>query len=351
MASTFALGNASFVDDDFERAIQHYTESLKTEPSAHTLVNRSYAYYKLERYQNAADDAKEALEMDTASAKAAFRLGAALFELEEFVAAKVAFESAVGIDGSNRVSKMWVRKCDAELEVTAPAAAKPAVGTATPATTVAKPLPAAKSASAVSGDSKIRHEWYQNKTHLIVTVFAKGVAQDSASLDLQPMSLELSLKLGNAKEFQLAFELFDEIDTEASTMNVMKTKVEIKLKKKTEVQWESLERAVAIEALSAMADPETSTRPSAYSSKRDWDSIDKHAQKEIDEDKPEGEAALNKLFQDIYGNADEDTRRAMVKSFQTSGGTVLSTNWGEVGEKDYEKEGIKGPDGMEWRKH
>lgn len=28
--------------------------------------------------------------------------------------------------------------------------------------------------------------------------------------------------------------------------------------------------------------------------------------------------------------ADEDTRRAMVKSFQTSGGTVLSTNWDEV---------------------
>ena len=28
---------------------------------------------------------------------------------------------------------------------------------------------------------------------------------------------------------------------------------------------------------------------------------------------------------------DEDTRRAMMKSFQTSGGTVLSTNWDEVG--------------------
>jgi len=40
---------------------------------------------------------------------------------------------------------------------------------------------------------------------------------------------------------------------------------------------------------------------------------------------------------------------AMNKSFQTSGGTCLSTNWGEVEKKDYEKEKTA-PEGMEWKR-
>ncbi len=118
-------------------------------------------------------------------------------------------------------------------------------------------------------------------------------------------------------------------------------KIELRLKKATGGKtWASLEPKAA----------PLNARPAAYptsnTKKRDWSKNE-----DADDEKPEGDEALNKLFKEIYANATEETRRAMVKSFQTSGGTVLSTNWDEVGNADYEgKDRPSAPDGQTWKK-
>lgn len=102
------------------------------------------------------------------------------------------------------------------------------------------------------------------------------------------------------------------------------------------------------ESASSTTTDTTTTIPRPYASTKDWNKIEADIKKEEEEETGVGDEALNKLFKQIYGNADDDTRRAMVKSYQTSGGTVLSTNWKEVAEKNYEEERTA-PKGMEWK--
>jgi suppressor of G2 allele of SKP1 len=245
-----------------------------------------------------------------------------------------------------------------------PPAAKPtAVAAPVP---VAAPAPAADAAAApkpqlaesTGAAASVRHDWMQNANFVTVSVYSKGVKKENCEVDFDTDSCMITLKLNDSSEYLLHLDLAGVIDPMACKFEVLSTKVEIKLKKNPEVKWEALESAEA-ETLKvrSMADsdkPVQKTYPTSQGKKKDWNAVEQQLKKDEMAEKPEGDEALNKLFKEIYGNANEDTRRAMMKSFQTSGGTVLSTNWDEVGKKDYDKERDDGklsaPNGMEWKK-
>lgn len=92
----------------------------------------------------------------------------------------------------------------------------------------------------------------------------------------------------------------------------------------------------------------------ALSAKKDWGKIASKLEEDFKgktaEEDPNvgGETAVNGFFQQIYADADDETRRAMMKSFQESGGTALSTNWEEVRKGKVEAAAPAGTECREW---
>lgn len=91
----------------------------------------------------------------------------------------------------------------------------------------------------------------------------------------------------------------------------------------------------------------TNSKPSQQSTlkpftKKNWDAIIDEFEKEEEESK-----GVNELFKQIYESGNDDVRRAMNKSFQESGGTVLSTNWSNVAEGKVEPKPPSSNDGKQ----
>lgn len=179
----------------------------------------------------------------------------------------------------------------------------------------------------------IRHEWFQTEQHVTVTIFAKGVTADQVEINIEEKKLAATVKVDANTDYTIDIVLQHPVKPETSDYKILKTKVEIKLVKATAVRWSSLE--------SKEDNEERNVRTAV-----DWNQLEAQLKKEEEEEKPEGDAALNQLFQKIYADGSDETKRAMIKSFQESGGTVLSTNWSEIGNKKTE---VKPPDGMEYK--
>lgn len=390
-ATLFGSGNLHYVNEEYEEALKHYTCAVTLQDCANYRAARAAAFLKLGKLAETLEDAEAALKFEPKSHMALHWRGVALFYMGDFANAKAAFEGSLRANPSAKAPRaLWLRKCDAELSGStlplggltteaskagsaigaAPAAAAPAVAApaaatevppaaapvaaaiasaaAAPAATAAAPAERSGSAT-ISGRKRIRQEWYQNDSTVSITLFAKDVQKDSCNVDFQERAVSLSFPLpgSDEEEYHLDLDLFDSVDPTLCKIEVSKMKIDISLaKKSTGAPWKALERQEEQELETA----EQPAYPTSNKAKKDWGQIDKAIDEDLKAEKPAGDEALNTLFKQIYDRADDETRRAMNKSFQTSGGTVLSTNWGEVARSDYEgKDRPSAPDGQEWR--
>lgn len=173
----------------------------------------------------------------------------------------------------------------------------------------------------------------------------------------------MSFPTANSTTYEFTLDpLFGPIVPDKSTYNVTPHKVEITLKKATPgVKWSALESKdesllqTAANTAAAKQNPTAPSYPtSSRSGPKDWDKLASELIKpakdagsdEFDDDDDGGDPA-NAFFRKLYKGADPDTRRAMMKSYQESNGTALSTNWSEVSKGKVE---TSPPEGMEAKK-
>ncbi|KAI0815002.1 SGS-domain-containing protein [Irpex lacteus] len=196
-----------------------------------------------------------------------------------------------------------------------------------------------------------RHEFYETDEKLTLSIFDKGADPSQVSVDIQPRSLVY--KHGE-KELSLQ-PLKGQVDPEKSDFTVGKVKVEIRLVKVAQGRWGGLV-GDSPDPLSTFPTASASTAPSDQPrriARKNWDGITTEilsSEKEVTSDQDPnvgGDSTVNGFFQKLFADADEDTKRAMMKSYQESGGTTLSTNWDEVKKGPVE---VKPPEGSEWKK-
>ena len=334
------------------------------------------------------------------------RRGIALFGLQRWADSKQCFEWVRKLDEKEKSVAIWDMKVDGKLkgvqdddeaskvtiqqipDVELPKAVAKKVekkseqksdGTPNAQAVETSATPAEVNSGGVQTPaSKIRHEWYQTPENVVVTLFAKGVPKDKAAIDIQNRSLAISFPLPTGSDFDFSLDpLFAAVDPSTSTSKVMSTKIECVLKKiEPGMKWASIEgtdlgqsgeaptddadfnikRVVLGNHDTANAAPSYPT--SSKSGPKNWDKVANDLTKKkpkaeksdgkdeedddegIDEYEGNGE---NAFLQTIFKSSNPDAQRAMMKSYQESNGTVLSTDWSEVSKKKVE---TAPPDGM-----
>ncbi|KGL91177.1 Suppressor of G2 allele of SKP1, partial [Charadrius vociferus] len=341
--------------------LQELTTALEKNPDdAEYYCQRAYAHILLQKYADAVADAKKSLELNPNNAVALLRKGLGEYHIKNYASALESFREGQRLDMfdpsfseefslSNQnflcsilgplphflspdvddTFAIWIKRCEETLNGKK------------------KHIYLVRDLICPVLCSCVIYDWYQTESQVIVTIMIKNAQKDAVSVQFSEKEMNASVRLPSGEDYNLKLVLLHSIVPEQSTFKVLSTKVEIKMKKPEAVRWEKLEGQGDSPKLKQFTPDTQHLYPSSSHYTRNWDKLVGEIKEEEKNEKLEGDAALNKLFQQIYSDGTDEVKRAMNKSFMESGGTVLSTNWSDVGKRKVE---VNPPDDMEWKK-
>jgi len=111
-------------NNNFDEAVKKYSFLLNMDIETKNLIllNRCFAYLQLEKYDEALEDAKESLILNSNYAKAWSRLGSCLLAKNNIEDAKIAFSKALELNPTNEEYKkivdkyVWHNELNEEIE-------------------------------------------------------------------------------------------------------------------------------------------------------------------------------------------------------------------------------------------
>ncbi|XP_030892455.1 protein SGT1 homolog [Leptonychotes weddellii] len=317
----------ALIEEDPQAALEELIKALEQKPDdAQYYCQRAYCHILLGNYCDAVADAKKSLELNPNNSTAMLRKGICEYHEKNYAAALETFIGGQKLDSTDPDFTVWIKRCQeaqngSQSEVCA---------------------------SQRTHQSKIKYDWYQTESQVIITLMIKNVQKNNVNVEFSEKELSALVKLSSGEDYNLQLRLLHPIIPEQSTFKVLSTKIEIKMKKTEAVRWEKLEGQGDVPKPKQFIADVKNLYPSSSHYTRNWDKLVGEIKEEEKNEKLEGDAALNKLFQQIYSDGSDEVKRAMNKSFMESGGTVLSTNWSDVGKRKVE---INPPDDMEWKKY
>jgi suppressor of G2 allele of SKP1 len=156
----------------------------------------------------------------------------------------------------------------------------------------------------------IRTDTYQTAKNCAVVLYTKGHTLENLITHPESNSLTIEAEIDGVHAIK-AWQFYSTVDPSSVRVSAGRATTEITLAKSPALNWPRIEAE----------EPQTAV---LYEK---WGKIG--SQKE-EEEKADG---LDGLLQKIYKDATPETRRAMMKSFTESKGTVLSTDWSDIGNR------------------